>query len=300
MSTLKLPAFEYLEPTTVEEAAGLLATYGDEARVLAGGIDLLPRLRSGTPAPAYLVSIQRIPGLDHIAPAKGGGLSFGALASLHALELCPQLRERFPALYDAIHQITSVQTKYMGTAVGNLCVATPASDLAPALAALDAELTVAGPAGTRRIPVADFYRGYQKTALGVGEFVTGVNIPPAAPGLGVAFYNLVRTHADIAKVTVTAGLVLKDGICTDVRIALGSVAPTMFRAREAEALLEGQKLSDDLMSRAAEKAAAEAKPIDDLRSSAEYRREMVAVLVTRALHKAAERSTLSQGTEVTP
>ena len=174
--------------------------------------------------------------------------------------------------------------------MGNLCVATPASDIAPALAAYDAELLIAGPSGERRVPMTDFYPGYGRTALGLGEFVVGVELPVVPAGQGAAFKNLVRTHADIAKVTVTAAVVLEDGLCKQARIALGSVAPTMFRARAAEALLEGSELSDELILEAAAAAAAEAAPIDDIRSTAEYRRATAEVLVGRALHKAGQRA----------
>jgi carbon-monoxide dehydrogenase medium subunit len=298
MSAMRLSPFEYFEPSTVAEAVGLLDTYGAEAQVLAGGVDLIPRMRAGSVQVGYLVNIQRIAGLDYMRTGPAGGLEFGAMASLHALEGSTDLRQDYPALYDAIHQITSVQTKCMGTAVGNLCVATPASDVAPALAALDAELVVAGPERERTIPVAAFYLDYQRTALTRGEMVTGVRLPDNPPNRGAAFMNLVRTHADIAKVTVTAAIVFEGGICRDARIAVGAVAPTMFRAKEAEAALEGEELSDELVGKAAEIAAHEARPITDLRSTAEYRREMVSVLVGRTLHKAADRARASRGREV--
>jgi aerobic carbon-monoxide dehydrogenase medium subunit len=298
MSALKLSPFEYFEPATVGEGVALLQTYGEDAQVLAGGIDLIPRMRSGKVQAAYLVNIQRISGLDFIRSGQDGGIEFGAMCSLHSLELCTELKERFPAFYDAIHQIASAQTKYMGTAVGNLCAATPASDIAPALAACGAELTLAGPGGSRRVPVADFFAGYRRTALKRGELVTGVSVPGARAGLGVAFLNLVRTHGDIAKITVAAGIVVENGVCRDPRIFLGSAAPTMFRARGAETMLEGERLTDELLSRAAEIAATQAKPMDDLRSTAEYRKAMAAVLVGRALHKAAERSHASLAEEV--
>ena len=293
MSASKLPPFEYYEPATVAEATALLATYGDQARVLAGGVDLLPRLRTGTVKAGYLINIQRVAGLEYLRRTATGGIDFGAMASLHSLERWSELAIGYPALYDAIHQITSVQTKYMGTAVGNLCVATPASDAAPAFAAHDAELLISGPGGERRLATADFYPAYGRTALGPGEFVTGVEVPAAPAGHGAAFLNLVRTHADIAKVTVTVAVVLEAGVCKQARIALGSVAPTMFRAREAEALLEGSGVTDELISKAAAVAAAEAKPIDDLRSTAEYRRAAAEVLVVRALQKAFDRARAS-------
>jgi carbon-monoxide dehydrogenase medium subunit len=290
MSASKLPPFEYHEPATAAEATALLAAYGDHARVLAGGVDLLPRMRAGSVAAGHLVNIQRVAGLDYLRRTATGGIEFGSMASLHSLERWDELVRGYPALYEAIHQITSVQTKCMGTAVGNLCVATPASDVAPALAAYDAELLISGPGGERRVAMADFYPAYGRTALGPGEFVTGVVLPPVPEGQGAAFKNLVRTHADIAKVTVTAAVVLEGGICKQARIALGSVAPTMFRARTAEALLEGAALTDGSVLSAAAAAAAEAAPIDDIRSTAEYRKATTEVLVGRALHKAGERA----------
>lgn len=295
MSSSKLPPFEYYEPTTVAEATALLAKYGGDARVLAGGVDLLPRVRAGSIRARHLVNIQRVAGLDYLRRAAGGGIQFGAMASLHSLETWKELVSGYSALYDAIHQITSVQTKCMGTAVGNLCVATPASDVAPALAAYDAELLVAGPEGERWVPVADFYPAYGRTVLGLGEFVTGVRAPAVPAGHGAAFMNLVRIHADIAKVTVTAALVLENGVCTQARIALGSVAPTMFRAVGAEALLVGKQLTDDLLREAGAAAAAQATPIDDIRSTAEYRKTTAEVLTGRALHKAMDRASLGRG-----
>ncbi len=299
MSALKLPPFEYYEPVTVAEATTILATHGDGARVLAGGADLLPRMRAGTIKADHVVNIQRVPDLDYKRRLSAGGIEFGAMASLHSLEMWSELVGCYPALYDAMHQITSVQTKCMGTAVGNICVATPASDVAPALAAYDAQVVISGPDGTRRMPMAGFYPAYGCTALARGEFVTGVEVPALPVGHGAGFFNLVRTHADIAKVTVTAAVVLEGEVCTQARIALGSVAPTMIRARGAEALLEGNVLTDDVAGEASVAAAGEARPITDLRSTEEYRREMVAVLVGRALHKAAERARLSLGEEVT-
>lgn len=297
MSASKLPPFEYYEPATVAEVTTLLMRHGDDARVVAGGVDLLPRMRAGTVKASQLVSLQRVAGLDYMRRSAGGGVEFGAMATLHLLEGWEDLRNTYGALYDAIHQITSMQTKFMGTALGNVCVATPASDLAPALAAYDAELLVAGPAGQRRVALEDFYPAYCRTTLGRGEFVTGLALPATPAGHGAAFLNLVRTHADIAKVTVTAAVVLDDGVCARARVAIGSVAPTMFRAREAEALLEGKELTTDLLEAAATAAAEEARPIDDLRSTASYRRATTEVLVGRALHKAADRARAAAGPE---
>jgi carbon-monoxide dehydrogenase medium subunit len=288
MRTLK--PFDYFEPTTVKEAIKLLSTHGEKAQVLAGGIDLIPRMRKGAIKADYLINIQNIPELEYIKNGGTKGLKFGAMARLHSLETSKEIQKNYPILYEAIHQITSVQTKYMGTAVGNICVGTPASDVATVLLALDAELTIAGDKGERAEPMPKFYVDYLRTSLKQGELVTGVSLPNPAKSTGTAFLNLVRTHADIAKISVAVAIIVENDVCKDARIALGSVAPTVFRATKAEAVLKGQKVGSQSIAKAAETAAGETKPITDLRSTAEYRKEMARVLVTRALEKALERA----------
>ena len=288
MSSIHLKGFEYFEPETVQETVGLLDEYGSDAQILAGGVDLIPRLRNGSLSAAYLINIGRLAGLDEIRFDKETGLAFGAMTTLHKLDTDPNLKNYYPCLQEAIHQITSVQSKTMGTAVGNLCVATPASDVAPALMAYDAELEITGPNGTRTVKAADFYEDYRKTVLGKGEFVTGVSMKTPAPGTGGAFINKVRTHADIAKITIVAVVALDGGVCKEARIGLGAVAPKAFRAAGAEAVLAGKAPDDAVIAEAAEAAAAEASPITDFRSTEGYRLEMVRVLTRRALTKAFE------------
>ena len=290
MSSIHLKGFEYFEPETVQEAVNLLNEYGSDAQVLAGGVDLIPRLRNGSVSATCLINIERIEGLGEIGFDKEKGLSFGAMATLHCLDVNGDLKKYYPCIQEAIHQITSVQSKTMGTAVGNLCVATPASDVAPALMSYDAEVEIAGPDGTRIVKLSDFYEGYRKTVLGRGELVTRVMIKTPAPGTGDAFCNMVRTHADIAKVTVTAAVVTDGGVCKEARIGLGAVAPKAFRAAKAEAALIGRAPDDTAINEAAEAAVAEANPITDFRSTEEYRLEMVRILTRRALAKAFERA----------
>lgn len=282
--------FEYFEPKTVKEATQLLSNYGKKARILAGGIDLIPRMRKGDVKPEYLINIQKVTGLEYIKPDGKKGIKFGAMAKLHSLETSKIIQKHYPILYEAIHQITSVQAKTMGTAVGNLCVGTPASDVATALLALGAELRIAGAKGKRTESFQKFYLDHHRTSLKRGEMVTEVFLPNPSPGMGSAFFNLVRTHADIAKVSVAVAMIVQDGICREARIAIGAVAPTVFRAAEAEALLKGQKMSHPVISKAAETAAAETQPITDLRSTAKYRKDMAKVLVRRALEKAVEKA----------
>jgi carbon-monoxide dehydrogenase medium subunit len=278
--------FEYFEPKTVEETTQLLSKYGKKAKILAGGIDLIPRMRKGDIKAEYIINIQKIPDLEYIDSNPKKGVNLGAMARLHSIETSEAIRKGYPILYEAIHQIASVQAKYMGTAVGNLCVATPASDVATALSALGAELKIAGTKGERTESIESFYPDYLRTSLKPGEMVTGLFLPNPRPGTGAAFLNLVRTHADIAKVSVAVTILIKNGVCQESRIVIGAAAPTVFRATKAEAVLKGQKLNPQGINKAAETASGETKPITDLRSTAEYRREMTKVLVRRALEKA--------------
>ena len=269
----------------------MLAKYGDQARILAGGVDLLPRMRRGAIKAGHVVNISKIPGLSDITSEGAKGMKFGAMATLHALETSKDLQKNYPALYEAIHQITSYQAKCMGTAIGNICVATPASDVATVLLALDASLVIEGAAGKRTEPAEKFFVDYQRTSLKKDELVTGVVLPAFQSDTGMAFINLVRTHADIAKVTVAVSITVKNGVSSNVRIAMGSVAPTVIRARKAEAVLENNKVSSELIGKAAETAAGETSAISDVRSTAEYRKEVTRILVARALNKALEEKT---------
>jgi len=284
-----LKPFDYFEPTTIEEATQILSKYGTKAKVLAGGVDLVARMRRRQVQPQYVLSILSIPGLDYIQSDKAG-LRFGALTTIRSIELSPIVEKDYAVLYEAASQIASVQVKTMGTAVGNLCVATPASDIASALYALGARLRIVGPASERIIPIENFFVGVNQTVLEPGEIVTEVILPSPAPQTAGAFFKLVRTASDIAKVNVAVSLTVTDNTCRDAKIALGSVAPTVFRATQAEKALKGSTLEPKVVEETAQLAAQEAKPITDLRSTVEYRGEMVRVLVRRAVEKAMTRA----------
>ncbi|MCL1895455.1 MAG: xanthine dehydrogenase family protein subunit M [Clostridiales bacterium] len=288
MSRIQLNKFMYFEPDTVRETTEVLDKYGDDAKVIAGGIDLLPKMRTGSIKAGCLVSVAGIPDLSYFRYDEKGGLEFGAMTTLQSLDTSEILKQHYPALQQAIHQITSVQSKYMGTAVGNLCVATPGSDVAPALMAYGAVLLIAGPSGERREEVCAFYPAKNKTTLGRGEFVTGVHVSAPAKGTGAAFINRVRTHADIAKITLTVALTVDGDICREARIAMGAVAPVPVRAEKAEGLLKGRAFSEGLAYEAAAAVVCSMDPSTGLRSTKEYRTEVTPVLVERALHKAFE------------
>ncbi len=283
-----LKPFEYFEPATVQEAARIALKYGDKATVFAGGVDLVPRMRLRKLRPEYLVILQSIPGLDYVE-SDGKGLRIGALTTLRSIELSPAVKKDYPVLYEAVHGIASTQVKAMSTAVGNLCVATPASDVAPPLSVLGAELKIASTGAEKVIPIEDLFIGVNKTALQPGEIITEILVPRPAAGTGGAFLKLMRTAADIAKVNVAVMLTVSGGTCKEAKVALGSVAPTLIRAGKAEGILKGAKLDREVIEAAAKAAAEEAKPITDVRSTAEYRKEATGVLVRRAIDKAIER-----------
>jgi len=288
MSSIHLNGFVYYEPETIAEAIGILGKLGQESQIIAGGIDLIPRMRSGSIKAGHVISLRGIPELSYFRYDEDEGFEFGAMTTLQFLDESLEFQETYPAVRDAIHQITSVQSKFMGTAVGNLCVATPGSDVAPALIAYDAEMIIEGPDGSRREKLSEFYTGYYCTSLKHGEIVTGVSIPKPVKGTGAAFMNRVRTHADIAKITLTVVVSVQDDEYLDARIALGAVAPTAVRAEKAEAMLRGRKISDQLIKEAADAVTESIDPSTGLRSTKEYRTEVTPVLVKRALEKATE------------
>ena len=285
-----LRPFDLFEPETHEEAAQILSSYGVKAKVLAGGIDLLSKMSRWQIKPEYVVSIRKISGLDYIESNGGSRLSIGALTTLRSVELSSTIQKNWTILYEVSHQIASIQVKTMGTVVGNLCVATPASDIAPVLFVLGAELKIAGPASEKTVPIEDFFIGVDQTILQPDEIVTEISVPRLPVRTGGAFLKLAHTAACIAKINVAATVTVANGTCKEAKIALGAVAPTIMRARKAEETLKGKKLEQKIIREAAEIAAEEAKPITDLRSTAEYRKEMVAVLVRRAAEKALERA----------
>lgn len=281
-------SYELLEPQTIGEAVSILSTYGNKAKVLAGGLDLVSKMRRWQIKPECVVSIRRIPGLDYIEVDGTNGVRIGALTSLRSLELAPAIQKSYTSLYEAVRLFASVQVKTMGTVVGNLCVATPASDIAPAMFVLGAELKVAGLDSAKTVRIENFYTGVGQTILEPNEIVIEIIIPAVPAGACGAFLKLGKTRADIAKINVAVMITAANGTCKEARIALGAVAPTVIRAVQAEATLKGQKLEQEIIREAAKTAAEEAKPITDLRSTAEYRKDMVAVMVRRAIDKALE------------
>jgi CO/xanthine dehydrogenase FAD-binding subunit len=286
----QVKAFEYLEPTSMQQALEWLNTHRGRARVLAGGTDLYLRLRKGVFLPDYVIDLKRVAGLDYITPNRGGGVQIGPTTLQDDIARSSLMQQLYPALAEAAGWVGAVQTRNRATLVGNLCNASPAADTAPALLSYDAQVKIASIQGERTIPLEEFFVGPGRTALQENELVAEIHLPAPQPHTGAAFFRRTRTAMDIAVVCGAAMLQLSNGTCQQARIALGAVGPVPLRATRAEAVLRGQTLTDQVVEDASRLAAEEARPIDDVRSTAEYRREMVRVLTRRGLSQAIERA----------
>ena len=287
----KLREFEYVEPADLSEAVALLDRYGDEAKILAGGTDLLVWMKEGVRTPKYVINIKHIPGVRHIHFSEGEGLRIGALTTVREIETETVVRERFGALHQAARELASIQVRNLATLGGNLCTASPAAETAPPLLALGAAVKLRGLRGERVLPLAEFFQGPGSTAL-EREILTEIVIPAPKPGSRSVYQSISRRNAvDLAIVGVAAsGGVDGSGQWQDVRLALGAVAPTPILASRAAQALAGKPAEADVIAAAAETAAEESRPISDLRATAWYRKEMVKVLVRRALEEIAGKS----------
>jgi carbon-monoxide dehydrogenase medium subunit len=282
---------EYFEPESVEEAARLLEQRGARARILAGGTDLLLERDPGI---EILIGIRRLE-LDAIRVDPQGG-RIGAAACFADLAETPALQEQpYLALGQAAQEMGTAQIRNQATIGGNLCSAVSCADGPPALLVLDAMLDVIGPGESRSVAIADFFEDARTTSLSSGEILTAIRLPELPPRSATRFVKKGRVGTgDLAVVNLAVRLTANSkGNCSDVRIALGAVAATPVRTREAEALLEGRSLDDDLLARAAARAAEEIEPIDDIRASAEYRRILARTLLYRALQQAAAEAGLT-------
>ena len=279
---------EYSAPGSVAEAVALL---GEGAHVLAGGTDLLVRMRSVPPQAGRLIDVKRIPELGRIT-LDDAGLALGAAVSCWEISQHAGLGERFPGLKEAAELIGSIQIQGRASLGGNLCNASPAADTVPALIALAAECVIAGPAGERTVPAQDFATGPGTTVLASDELLVELRIATPSEGSADAYLRSTpRGEMDIAVVGAGASVTLDpQGICTAARVSLGAVAPTAVLVEEAAAALLGATIDDDALGRAGAAAAARANPIDDKRGTAVFRRHVAGVLTRRAVRKAADRA----------
>lgn len=285
--------FEYFSTTTIEEATRILADYGDQARALAGGTDLLIRMKRKQWTPRAVVNLKHIPGLRGIA--LDGELHLGALVTLNDLIRSSIIREKFPVLAYTASKMAGVQVRTLATVGGNLCNASPAADTAPPLIALNARALIVGAKGERVVPLDEFFLGPGQSVLAPGEILREILVPRFETMCASYMKLEHRAAMDIAIVGVAVSVKIQNPKpkihnCEDVRIVLGAVAPTPLRAKRAEEILRGNELTEERIREAARVAASEAQPIDDVRGSAWYRREMVEVLTRRQLAEIREQS----------
>lgn len=281
--------FRYHRANSLEEASSLLADLGEEAKVLAGGQSLIPLMKLRLASPRHLVDLNSVPGLSYVQQDEGK-IRLGALTR-HAEIEASSLAQQIPILYDCASGIADVQVRNRGTLGGSLAEADPSGDWAPVLLALSTEVSCLGPKGERTIPLSDFFLDAYTTALGSAELLREVRVQIPPRNSGGAYLAVKRCAPVYATASVAVQLTLEDKeTCREAAILLGAVGLTAVRAREAEAALRGKPLTKKTIEAAAEAARAAAEPQSDIRGSAEYKREVVATLVKRAIDIAVRRS----------
>jgi CO/xanthine dehydrogenase FAD-binding subunit len=280
---------EMYQPTSLQEASRLLKEKGPGGRFLAGGTDLVIAMKEKGLVPKYVVDLKRIPGLTGICENTDGSIAIGALTTMREIEISPLLKRKYPFLAQSAAEVGSIQIRNRATIGGNMANATPSADVAPSLIALNATAKIVGANGERMVALEDFFRGPGQSVMTADEILTEIVIPKTPSRLVGEYMKFSpREMMDLAYVGVAVAYRLgEQERCEGVRIVLGAVAPTPIRARKAEAIVEGQILTEALADKAGQSAAEESKPISDVRSSADYRRAMVGTMTKRALLNAA-------------
>ena len=282
-----LPDFAYYAPSTVQEACDLLRELGPSAKVLAGGTDLLVKMKHGLVTPTAVVSLKELDELKQIEYVPGRGIVIGARATHNDLVNSPVLQERFLSISEAAHQLANNQIRNRGTVGGNLVNAIPSADLPPILIALGAQITLVGSKVARTVPLESFFTGPSCCVIEPEDEILTEIVIPDQPTTGSTYIKFGLRRSGALSVTGVAAAVTMEGdTIVDSRICLGAVFPVPVRAHDAEDVLRGKTWDDDLLKEAGEAAACCALPIDDIRGSAEYRLDLVRTLTARALRKA--------------
>ena len=283
--------FEYFSPRTLDEALSLLQKLGSDAKLLSGGQSLIPMMKLRLVSPQYIVDINRIPGLDYISEGDGQ-LRIGALTREHELEASNLVKSKFPILADTAKVIADPLVRSQATVCGNLAHGDPANDHPATMLALGATIVATGPNGRREIKIEDFFPGLFTTALETEEILTEIRIPLPPPRSGGAYLKLERKVGDFATAGVAAQITLDGaGVCQRAGVGLTNVGLTPIKAKKTEAFLVGKTLDDvTIIKQAAELAASESEPMDDIRGSGDYKRDLVRVLAARALGRARDRA----------
>jgi carbon-monoxide dehydrogenase medium subunit len=287
--------FAVFEPATLPEALSLLASEGDAGAALAGGTDLLLRIRRGARAYRSVVNIKFVPGLSGLTWDEQRGLTMGALTTFRTIEQDEHVRQHYHALVEAARVVAGVQLRNLATVGGNIGNASPSADSVPPLVALGATIESASASGTRVVPIEECISGPGRTVLTPGEIFSTISVPAPPARSGNAFTRFSpRSAMDIGIASVAASVTLgADGRCADCRIALGAVSPVPLRAIAAENALRGERMTVALADASGELAAAATTPISDIRGTAAYRRAIVRALTARVVQQAAARAALA-------
>lgn len=289
---MPLPEFDYVRASSLEDAVHLANETGGNYAYMAGGTDVILLIKEHVYQNMGInkvIDIKEIPDMDQIEFDENKGLKIGALTKLYDIQNSSVVKENIPALADAAHYVASAQIRRKGTMVGNICNASPSADTASILLAMNAVVNTYSPEGNRQIPIGEFFKGVKKTCLNKdnGEIVTSVEIPKLESGEGSAYFkHAVRKAMDLAIIGVAAWIKMDGAKIADARIAMGGVGITPLRAYNAEKVLIGNEITDELLEEAGKAASQECNPISDVRASAEYRTDMIRVYTKRAVKKA--------------
>jgi carbon-monoxide dehydrogenase medium subunit len=285
--TRTLKEFGYLNPREIEEAVSILEKLDKRVVILAGGTDLLNQMRLRQIMPEFVLNIKNIRELEYINQHKG--LEIGALTTITVIRECNLIRKEYLSLYEAAEWFGTPPIRNMATVGGNICRSSPSSDMVAPFMALDATLKLVGPKGERAVPIEEFAVAPGKNVLD-REILTEIIVPQQEKSSGAAFIKLKRSSADLAKVSCAVRIAMRDGKCEDIRIVLGAVADKVIRAKKAEEIIRGENVTNATIVEAAKEASQEAQPIADVRSTAEYRGQIINVLIKRLIPLSIERA----------
>lgn len=281
MESKILNDFCFHKPKTLDEALVLIDKYQENGLLMDGGSEVIPNMKSLVVTPDHIISLKHIPEFFYLRYTPGEGLHIGPSTTLTKIEYDPDVQRVYPSLYQGIHGMSNTAIHNISTVTGNICYAVPSADTAAPLLTLEAVLSVKSVDGERKVPIGELFAGVRRTTLKKNEIVTDIFVPEPDPKAVMAYYkNPCRKALDLAIAGVATYVVMDGDVCRDARIAMSAVAVVPKRAFEAEAMLKGQVLTEELINAAAEHAALhECSPISDIRASADYRRELVRLSV---------------------
>lgn len=276
--------FDYYQPDSLKEAYQIIDSFNGRIHYVAGGTDLFVRIRQKTIEPDVLISLRGIKGLSGIS--FNDSLTIGSMTPLRDIERNTQIRQAYPVLSQAVWWLASPQIRNVATVGGNLANSSPSADCAPPLLVLGAKLTIEGPNSKRQIPIEEFFTGPGENCMNDTEVLTQIEVPVITPKAGMSFLKIGRVIRDLAIANVAVLLVMEKKTCRKIRLAAGAVAPVPIRLGSVEEMMMGEKITPKFLEQIKKKAEQEVCPISDVRSSAEYRREVTGVLVRRAIEQA--------------